>query len=118
MKKLNVIGIECITLLILILIPFANCYDFDGDGVDDGEQNLCGDNFCQDWEDKINCPDDCSEESLAIYGFDSNQFKENSFFSSLAFKIITIVIGIILILLGIITYLKYHRKKISTTQIT
>jgi hypothetical protein len=84
------------------------------------EGGWCGDLLCNPNlnETAENCPEDCSEESLALYGFDSNQLKDNYFFSSLAFKIIIIVIGVILILLGIIAYLKYHRKKISTTQIT
>jgi hypothetical protein len=63
MKKINLIGIECAVLLMLILIPFASCYDLDGDGVDDGQQNLCGDGFCQPTEDVASCPSDCTNPS-------------------------------------------------------
>jgi len=83
------------------------------------EGGWCGDLLCNPNlnETAENCPDDCSEESLAIYGFDSNQFKENSFFSFPAFKITIIVVGVLLILLGIIVYLKHYRKKMPETQI-
>lgn len=46
--------------LVLTLIPFAVCVDFDGDGIDDGAQNLCGDSFCQAEETVISCPSDCT----------------------------------------------------------
>jgi hypothetical protein len=63
MKKIKIIGIEFFVLLVLILIPLVNCYDFDGDGIDDGEQNMCGDNFCQSTESVTSCPSDCTSSS-------------------------------------------------------
>ena len=63
MRKTNVLKTEMIILvLILFLIPVVLSYDLDGDGIDDGEQNLCGDGYCQNWEDKISCPSDCTGE--------------------------------------------------------
>lgn len=57
-KNKKIISVNLI-FLILILIPLIAGYDLDGDGIDDGEQNLCGDNFCQPNENAVNCPADC-----------------------------------------------------------
>jgi hypothetical protein len=61
-QKSKTIKIELMVFLALVLtlIPFASCVDFDGDGIDDGEQNLCGDGFCQPTETITTCPSDCS----------------------------------------------------------
>jgi hypothetical protein len=70
MKIKNKIKKIEIIFLLLILIPFISGVDFDGDGIDDGEQDLCGDAFCQEWETESNCPKDCQgvssgEQSLS-----------------------------------------------------
>ena len=59
MKKINLIEIEFVVLLVLILIPFANCYDIYGNG-SDVQQNMCGDGFCQPTETAASCPADCT----------------------------------------------------------
>jgi len=57
MKKINLIGIEFVVLLVLILIPFVSCAD---SGVAaGGQQNLCGDGFCEPTETATSCPIDC-----------------------------------------------------------
>lgn len=56
-KNLVMVGI-----LLLILIPFVTSIDINGDGIDDGEQDMCGDLVCQSWETEASCPGDCSIE--------------------------------------------------------
>ncbi len=54
MKKLIILF-----MVLVLFLGFVSCYDIDGDGIDDGGQNLCGDYYCQDWEDEVSCPSDC-----------------------------------------------------------
>jgi hypothetical protein len=67
MKKINLIRIEF--FIFLILIPFIFCDD--GSGAIGGQQNLCGDGFCQPSETVASCPADCQgvspgQPSLAV----------------------------------------------------
>jgi hypothetical protein len=115
-------------IFLLILIPFAISIDFNGDGIDDGEQNLCGDLFCQIWETEINCPTDCtlsstpssgdlteipleSEDNLPSEEIIVEEYipSENTFFSSTAFKIAILSGGLISI--GLIIYFIIRKKK-------
>ncbi len=110
MKKIITHSIVSIILLLMILIPFATCYDYNGDGVDDGQQNLCGDNFCQTWETKSSCPADCENpnNTSPTRIVSEKSLFQNDFFSSIVFKIIIILA--VLIIIGIIIYIIIKRK--------
>ena len=56
-------------ILILVLISFALGYDIDGDGIDDGGQDLCGDGFCQSdlGENITSCSNDCNISTEDAY---------------------------------------------------
>ncbi|MCK9568233.1 hypothetical protein M0R72_04745 [Candidatus Pacearchaeota archaeon] len=119
--------------LVLILIPFALSYDIDGDGIDDGEQNMCGDTFCQLGEDVTSCPEDCTNPATPSSGDlteiptenetlspETNQTipiteenlqseTENSFFVSTTFKIIILASGLIVI--GLIIFFIIRKKR-------
>ena len=119
--------------LVLILIPFALSYDIDGDGIDDGEQNMCGDTFCQPGENVTSCPEDCTNPSTPSSGnltdiptenetllSETNQTiqiteenlsseTENSFFVSTTFKIIILALGLIAI--GLIIFFIIKKKR-------
>jgi len=133
MKKINKLRIEFGFFLILILIPFVICYDLDGDGIDDGEQDLCGDGFCQGVSpgeeslsttfiknnnetsnnniSQINEP--VVNETGNISSNQSNLEKsasvEKTFFVSSLFKIIIFVL--ILIIIGLIIYFMIRKNK-------
>jgi len=133
MKQKNQVIKLSIIFLLLMLISFANAYDLDGDGIDDGAQNMCGDDFCQPGEDVTNCPSDCESPSNLSSGdltdipvenetllLENNQTQaipeenlptenETSFFSSTTFKIIIISLGVIAI--GLIVYFLIIKKK-------
>jgi len=122
-----------IFLFILMLIPFAMSYDIDGDGIDDGEQVMCGDTFCQPGETITSCPADCTNPATPPSGNLTNITTENetlspetnqtiltteenleteteeSFFSTTAFKIIILVLGLIAI--GLIIFLIIRKNK-------
>lgn len=133
-RKKNIINMKTknrglsIIFLLLILISFANAYDLNGDGIDDGEQMMCGDTFCQPGEDITNCPTDCTNPSTPSSGDlteipsennesiisnettipEEESIQENSFFQSTTFKIIILVLGLIVI--GLIIYFIIRKK--------
>jgi hypothetical protein len=127
----KIIGI----IFLLLLIPFIYCVDFDGDGIDDGPQNLCGDQFCQQGE-SASCPVDCDGVSE---GSPSSSFVPNTngtdnpsaigsvkatssigdtfgnFFQSTSFKIILIVF--VLLIIGFVIFLLIKKKKNPETPV-
>jgi hypothetical protein len=120
-------------LFLLFFLPFVSCVDTDGDGIDNGVQDLCGDQFCQEGE-SATCPLDCdgvSEGSPSssfvpntngtenpsatgiVKATSSNTDNLENFFQSAVFKIILIVV--ILIIIGIAIFLLIKKKKSSET---
>jgi hypothetical protein len=134
-------GFKIALFLALILIPFAMSYDIDGDGIDDGEQMLCGDTFCQPGENETNCPTDCVSPSTPDSGdlteippenesfpAETNETipaneenlqtqTEESFFSTTTFRIIILVAGLILIGAIIFFLIKNKKNKEEENQI-
>ncbi len=103
MKKIKLIWISI--FLVLTLVSLVSSVDWNGDGIDDGEQNLCGDAFCQPEENIANCPADCENPQQIP---SAENLSKNNFFSSIAFKIILISVGLIII--GVIIYLILKRR--------
>jgi len=132
-NKMEIKKEASIIFLLIMLISFALSYDINGDGIDDGEQMMCGDTFCQPGEDITNCPTDCANPSTPSSGdltdiptenetlpLETNQTistteenlpseNETSFFASTTFKIILIALGVIAI--GLIVYFLIIKKK-------
>jgi hypothetical protein len=123
-----------ILIAIVVLIPFVMSYDFDGDGVDDGEQNLCGDGFCQEWETEVICPADCigtsPGKSTDVFEENQNRITNQPKFGekkvtellsdSLNPKLILgISVPILLIILGLIVYflIKRKNKTVQSTEV-
>lgn len=108
--------------LILIFPGIVTAYDFDEDGIDDGEQNMCGDNFCQPFENVDSCPQDCSnpqplpstppESSINNENSEENFPTQQEKTTSLSNTLVKIAIAIpIVLIVGIIAYLIFHKKR-------
>jgi len=120
-------------ILLVITLPFVISADLNGDGIDDGAQNLCGDLFCQSEENATSCPGDCvspfvppTNEPITTLPINegANELDSNTsidgensssktyFFLSTSFKIILLVL--VLIVVGFIVYFIIRKKKNSS----
>jgi hypothetical protein len=116
-------------IFLLFFLPFVNCVDFDGDGIDDGEQDLCGDYICQTGESET-CPIDCEGVSEGEFSllFSKNNFQnevpswaesaqnknlplKNNFFNNPL--LLTIFAGVILFVIIIVIIFILRKKKSS-----
>lgn len=109
-------------LMSVYLLAFIISYNSLGDSESRQEQvlcedefcqNLCGDGFCQKWENEENCPIDCDSSHPDYVGEEIIYQKEKSqTFLGLNYAIMyAIGIFILLILIGIIFYIVYKKRK-------
>ncbi len=107
MKKLMILF-----LVLIFFLRFISCYDTDGDGIDDEFDQCPGDSEDKCFEAGGELYEEyIAGESLGENGKTTSLEEGVSFFSSLIFKII--VIAIILIVIGIILFIIYHKIKMK-----
>jgi hypothetical protein len=115
---------QIVIVLILIISPFVFGEDLDGDGIEDSEQNLCGDGSCQDWEEnETTCPVDCTAgasnpDYMGNFISSTEQSKEERFSLNkilIIATVIVIVIGAIFLIIFLLKKKKKSPKKKPTS---
>jgi len=111
MKKTKFIIEGVILFSLLILIPFVISDNFNG------TQNLCGDGYCQSWENASSCPADCINPQNDISPtHSSSNISLASVFSGMTLYIILAVV--LLLIIGVIVYIIIKKKNNSSNTIT